>query len=127
MLQRSACSSNQNLVRVPGDNGGGVLPIVPRTLLEPTSDTPLSRLVNLPLSWRVARIQPVLMRHELLLFCAPAVQLRCLQQSRGADAPNNQPNEACTPCIAQPGIVHKMQYPLCIAPSILLSRTFRLR
>ena len=60
--QRLAGSRSQNLARSPGDNGVRVLPIVPRILLGSTSDTTLSRLINLGLSccdWRAARIQPV--------------------------------------------------------------------
>jgi hypothetical protein len=38
---------SQNLARSPGDNGVRVLPIVPRILLGSTSETTLSRLINL--------------------------------------------------------------------------------
>src|SRR5260370_21301933 len=48
--QRLAGSHSQNLARSPGDNGVRALPIVPRILLGSTSETTLSRLINLGLS-----------------------------------------------------------------------------
>jgi hypothetical protein len=48
------------------------------------------------------------------------------RQSRVADVPNKQPDEACTctPCTAQPGIAHKMRYHPRTAPLLPLWRTF---
>src|SRR5258707_12279288 len=61
--QRLAGLHSQNSARSPADNGVRVLPIVPRILLGSTSETNISRLINIGsilLDWIAARIQRVL-------------------------------------------------------------------
>jgi hypothetical protein len=65
-----------------------------------------------------ALLQPILMQRESRVFFAAAGRRSRFRQSRVVDAPNNRPDEACTPCIAPPGIAHKMRYLPRIAPSL---------
>ena len=99
ILPKLACTRSQDPTRMLGDSGGRVLPIVPRILLGSTSDTNLSRLINVfaSIGEQSHSGRSHAARVTGFLHCCSSATVSC--QSRVLDEPNNQSDEPRTPCI----------------------------